>query len=85
MRLLAEVLEDGCAFVRTDAKRRDARRLYRAGLVFVAISKYRPWTPRPVAELELFATEQDMHSMIPPGWRLPVLRAHRAIEEARKG
>lgn len=79
LRLLKKVRREGCAFVRAGVERRDAGRLYRAGLIYLAVSKYRPWMPVPFAELELFNSAEDMRTRIQPGWRFPVLRAHRMI------
>lgn len=78
MTLLSHVRQHGCAFVRSGASRRDARRLYRAGLVYVAISKYRPWMPEPWAELKLFDNEDEMRRWATTGWCFPVLRAHKS-------
>ena len=79
LRLLTKVREDGCAFVRSGVERRDAIRLYRAGLVFIAVSKYRPWAPVPLAELKLFNSAEEMRMRIQTGWRFPILRAHRKL------
>jgi hypothetical protein len=60
-RLLREVQEHGCTWVRGEDTFRDAERLHNAGLLVAAVSKYRWWGggKRPFRELALFASRAE--------------------------
>jgi hypothetical protein len=58
-------------WARTPCEMRDARRLAEAGLIVCAISKYRVWATRPLAELEFFKTLSDALARYPRNRIMP--------------